>query len=117
MGAEVKGKSTGTGKGKGKGVKESQSKLRFSASEWQDQQHSMMEQLDKLYLSLQIEGSYSELEGLPPDFIRTLLQARNLKKNIRSRAVGAFFACERINQAKGSANPTLGPSLILFPSK
>ncbi|KAJ7659361.1 hypothetical protein B0H14DRAFT_3540522 [Mycena olivaceomarginata] len=45
-------------------------------------------QADALYASLNIHETFPQLRDLPLDFVRTLLLTRDLKINIRKRAVG-----------------------------
>lgn len=99
-------------KGKGKGNADA-NRAKQPASKLLRSVDSMKRRLKDLYASLNIEGDFSALEGLPFEFVRALLQARNLKVAIRKSAIGGFFECERIDQAKRGANQTLGPSFVL----
>ncbi|KAJ2917668.1 hypothetical protein MD484_g2717, partial [Candolleomyces efflorescens] len=64
--------------------------------------------LDDLYASLNIVDSFPALKGLPFDVVQKLLLARDLKINIRKRAIGSFFENERLEQASGGRNQALG---------
>ncbi|RXW17203.1 hypothetical protein EST38_g8659 [Candolleomyces aberdarensis] len=64
--------------------------------------------LDALYASLNIIDSFPALRGLPFDVVHKLLLARDLKINIRKRAIGSFFENERLEQASGGRNVSLG---------
>lgn len=57
--------------------------------------HSILkEQADHLYASLNLSQEFPELKGVSLPFLQTLLLARDLKINIRKRAVGSFFEWE-----------------------
>ena len=47
--------------------------------------------VEELYISLNVADAFPEIKGLPLEFVRTLLIARDLKINIRKRAIGTFF--------------------------
>ncbi|KAJ2911799.1 hypothetical protein MD484_g8611, partial [Candolleomyces efflorescens] len=64
--------------------------------------------LDTLYASLNITESFPALRGLPFDVVHKLLLARDLKINIRKRAIGSFFENERLEQASGGRHESLG---------
>ena len=64
--------------------------------------------LEDLYTSLNVGESFPEIQGLPLEFVRTLLLARDLKINIRKRAIGTFFEWERLDQAAGGRDQPLG---------
>ncbi|KAF8178009.1 hypothetical protein BJ912DRAFT_856565, partial [Pholiota molesta] len=67
--------------------------------------------VEALYVSLNVHDSYPDLKGASLDFIRTLLMARDLKINIRKRAIGSFFEWDRLDQAVGGRSQTLGTKL------
>jgi hypothetical protein len=64
--------------------------------------------VDDLYLSLNVQESFLELHGIDFDFIQTLLMARDLKINIRKRAIGSFFEWDKLDQAAGGREEALG---------
>jgi hypothetical protein len=68
----------------------------------------LTEKVENLYASLNIQDSFPELHGVDLEFVRILLLARDLKINIRKRAIGSFFEWERLDQAVGGRNQTLG---------
>ena len=71
--------------------------------------HSMFSsKVEDLYTSLNIHDSYPDLKGAPLEFVRVLLMAHDLKINIRKRAIGSFFEWDRLDQAVGGRNQTLG---------
>ena len=53
--------------------------------------------VEDLYISLNVADSFPEIKGLPLDFVRTLLLARDLKINIRKRAIGTFFEWDKLD--------------------
>lgn len=66
----------------------------------------LSEKVDNLFASLRIPETYPSLDGVNLEFIQALLQARDLKANIRKRANESFFEYDRLDQAVGGkANP------------
>src|ERR1700722_2283715 len=76
---------------------------------------TLVEKVEELYSSLNIHHSFPELKGIDLEFIRTLLLARDLKINIRKRAIGSFFEWERLDQAVGGQNQALGSEHSIIP--
>ncbi|KAJ7435267.1 hypothetical protein FB451DRAFT_1571607 [Mycena latifolia] len=68
-------------------------------------------QAEALYASLNIHQSFPELQNLPLDFVRTLLMMRDLKINIRKRAIGSFYEWENLDRAVGGRREALGTKL------
>jgi hypothetical protein len=68
----------------------------------------LVEKVEDLYSSLNVRDSFPELDGIDLDFVRILLLARDLKINIRKRAIGSFFEWERLDQAVGGKHQALG---------
>ncbi|KAJ7118428.1 hypothetical protein C8R43DRAFT_1137360 [Mycena crocata] len=68
-------------------------------------------QAEALYASLNIQKAFPELQNLPLEFVRTLLIMRDLKINIRSRAVGSFHEWETLDRAVGGWREALGTKL------
>ena len=64
--------------------------------------------VEELYISLNVTDAFPEVHGLPLEFVRTLLIARDLKINIRKRAIGTFFEWARLDRAAGGADQPLG---------
>ncbi len=64
--------------------------------------------VEKLYASLNVPEGFPEIEGLPIEFVRTLLMARDLKINIRKRAIGSFFEWDKLDRAAGGRDQALG---------
>lgn len=60
--------------------------------------------MQQLYESLNIEESFPELQNIDLDFVRLLVLARDLKINIRKRAIGSFFEWDRLDQVAGGRN-------------
>ena len=65
-------------------------------------------QVEELYNSLNITDAFPEIQGLPLEFVRTLLMARDLKINIRKRAIGTFFEWDKLDRASGGRDQPLG---------
>ena len=64
--------------------------------------------VEGLYNSLNITDSFPEIQGLPLEFVRLLLMARDLKINIRKRAIGTFFEWDKLDRASGGRDQPLG---------
>lgn len=71
--------------------------------------HSVLkEKVEALYASLNVHDSFPELRGIDLEFVRTLLMARDLKINIRKRAIGSFFEWDKLDQAAGGRDQAIG---------
>jgi hypothetical protein len=68
----------------------------------------LMDKVDVLYASLNVHDRFPELEGINVEFVRTLLLARDLKINIRKRAIGSFFEWDKLDRAVGGTQQALG---------
>jgi hypothetical protein len=64
--------------------------------------------VETLYSSLNIHTIPLALRAANPEFVRVLFMARDLKVNIRKRAIGSFFEWDRLDQAVGGHNQALG---------
>jgi hypothetical protein len=74
-----------------------------------DRTHARLKsKVDSLYSSLNVADVFPELQGIDFDFIQTLLMARDLKINIRKRAIGSFFEWDKLDQAAGGRQEALG---------
>ena len=71
-------------------------------------QERLKDKVQQLYESLNIEESFPELQNIDLDFVRLLVLARDLKINIRKRAIGSFFEWDRLDQAAGGRNQAIG---------
>ena len=67
--------------------------------------------VEELYVALNVTDAFPELQGLPLEFMRVLLMARNLKINICKRAIGTFFEWDRLDRAAGGRDEPLGNRL------
>lgn len=72
-----------------------------SLKDLQEHQQQLLASVNKLYASLNIHVKFPELEGVDIEFLQTLLLARDLKINIRKRAIGSFIEWEMLDQAVG----------------
>ena len=80
-----------------------------------DMHTTFSNEVEALYVSLNIHDSYPDLKGASLEFVRTLLMAHDLKINIRKRAIASFFEWDRLNQAVGGRNQALGKlSLVVI---
>lgn len=68
----------------------------------------LLTKVDALYASLNVSAKFPELEGIRLGFVRLLLLARDLKINIRKRAIGSFFEWDKLDRAVGGAQQALG---------
>lgn len=64
--------------------------------------------VDDLYSSLNILESFPTLKHLPFAAVHKLLLARDLKINVRKRAIGSFFEYDKLEQAAGGRAQALG---------
>jgi hypothetical protein len=67
---------------------------------------------EALYSSLNVHEQFPQLTNVSLDFVRTLLMARDLKINIRKRAIGSFFEWDKLDRAVGGKDKPLGVSLV-----
>ncbi|KAJ7502581.1 hypothetical protein B0H11DRAFT_1712541 [Mycena galericulata] len=77
----------------------------------QETHQALSNQAEALYASLNIAGTFPELDGLPLEFVRTLLLMRDLKMNLRKRAVGSFYEWETLDRAVSGRREALGTKL------
>lgn len=68
----------------------------------------LQEEVESLYSSLNIPAAFPELNDIDYNFVTIMLKARDLKINIRKRAVGSFFEWERLDRAAGGRHQALG---------
>lgn len=73
-----------------------------------EEQEQFTEKLDEIYSSLNIPDTFPELRDVNFEFVHVLLMARELKINIRKRAVGSFFEWDKIDRAVGGREQSLG---------
>ena len=74
-----------------------------------DRTHKRLEKkVDNLYGSLNVHQLFPELDGIDFEFLQALLMARDLKINIRKRAIGSFFEWDKLDQAVGGHETALG---------
>ena len=71
----------------------------------------LMTKAEALYSSLNMHDQFPELKNISLDFVQILLMARDLKINIRKRAVGTFFEWDKLDRAVGGKDKPLGASL------
>jgi hypothetical protein len=71
-------------------------------------QAQLKEKVEILYASLNVHESFPELHGIDLEFVRTLLMARDLKINIRKRAIASFFEWDKLDQAAGGRDAAIG---------
>ena len=67
-----------------------------------------MDKVEALYASPNVPDEFPQLQGLPLPFVQTLLMARDLKINIRKRAIGSFFEWDKLDRAAGGRDQPLG---------
>ncbi|KIK10825.1 hypothetical protein PISMIDRAFT_20060 [Pisolithus microcarpus 441] len=72
----------------------------------------LLHKVDTLYASLNIQDRFPELDGVCFEFVQTLLLARDLKINIRKRAIGSFFEWDKLDRAVGGKQKALGNVLF-----
>ncbi|KAG6816073.1 hypothetical protein H0H93_008564, partial [Arthromyces matolae] len=74
-------------------------------------QAELKDQSETLYASLNVHESFPELKTVDLEFVRLLLTARDLKINIRKRAIGSFLEWDKLDQAVAGRDQTLGTKL------
>ena len=68
----------------------------------------LLNKVDILYASLNVHDKFPELKGVNLEFVQILLMARDLKINIRKRAIGSFFEWDKLDRAIGGKEKMLG---------
>lgn len=68
----------------------------------------LTDKIEMLYASLNIHEQFPELQNHPLEFVKLLLMARDLKINIKQRAIGSFLEWDKLDQAVGGVGPALG---------
>ncbi|KIM52698.1 hypothetical protein SCLCIDRAFT_32448 [Scleroderma citrinum Foug A] len=71
----------------------------------------LLNKVDALFASLNIHDRFPALHGVSLEFICTLLLVRDLKINIRKRAIGSFFEWDKLDCAVGGKQKALGTKL------
>ncbi|EAU87769.2 hypothetical protein CC1G_11047 [Coprinopsis cinerea okayama7 len=61
----------------------------------------LQEMIDEIYGALDLPVNIPELEGVSYEYLRQLILLRDVKDNIRKRAIGSFFEIDRLDQAVG----------------
>ncbi|KAH6901160.1 hypothetical protein BKA70DRAFT_1114978, partial [Coprinopsis sp. MPI-PUGE-AT-0042] len=75
------------------------------------QQRDLAKRAEELYASVNLSDAFPGLKGLQLKFVRGLLMARDMKTNIRKRAIGNLFEWDRLKQASGGRDEPLGTKL------
>lgn len=68
----------------------------------------LLDKVDALYSSLNIQDRFPELDGVNFQFVQTLLLAQDLKINIRKQAIGSFFEWDKLDRAVDGKQKALG---------
>lgn len=74
-------------------------------------QERLKEKVETLYNTLNVPDMMPEFRNVDIKFVHTLFLARDLKMNIRRRAIGSFLEWERLDQAVGGKGLPLGNML------
>ncbi len=72
-------------------------------------------QADQIYDTLNVQNRFPELKQCSLEFVRILLILRDLKINIRKRVIGSFFEWDKLDQAVGGRQQSIGtqpPGLV-----
>jgi hypothetical protein len=80
-------------------------------------QERLKQKVETLYSSLNIHTIPPALRAADREFVRVLFMARDLKANIRRRAIGSFFEWDRLDQAVGGRHQALGTCLNIVDAK
>ncbi|KAF9041365.1 hypothetical protein BJ165DRAFT_1329754, partial [Panaeolus papilionaceus] len=94
-----------------KGLKSKRKQTQKSIDSFESQIEGLQEDIEEIFLSLNIHASYPELEGLGADFVRTLILASELKETIRRLAIESFCELGRLDQAVRGVHQPLGTKL------
>jgi len=78
--------------------------------QWADQRATQLSIRARKYSSLNIHDRIPELKDVSLEFVQILLMVRDLKINIRKRAVGSFFEWDKLDHAVGGKDKPLGAS-------
>jgi hypothetical protein len=76
-------------------------------------QQRLKEKVETLYSTLNVPDMMPEFRNVDIQFVHTLFLARDLKVNIRKRAIGSFLEWERLDQAVGGKGQPLGNVVLL----
>ncbi|KAG2008006.1 hypothetical protein CC2G_013483 [Coprinopsis cinerea AmutBmut pab1-1] len=72
---------------------------------------ALKDRIEATYMAINVGDAHPDLQGLDYEFVKALLLLRDLKINIRRRAIAQFFEREKLQQpSQGRANP-LGTNL------
>ncbi|KAG6824286.1 hypothetical protein H0H92_007329 [Tricholoma furcatifolium] len=74
-------------------------------------QEELRDKTELLYSSLNVHDAFPELRNVDYEFVRLLIMARDLKINIRKRAIGSFLEWDKLDQAVGGREQSLGTKL------
>ncbi|KAG6851564.1 hypothetical protein C0991_008066, partial [Blastosporella zonata] len=80
-------------------------------SSLQQTQEEFKDRGEALYSSLNVHDSFPQLASIDLEFVRILLAARDLKINIQKRAIGSFLEWDKLDQAAGGREQSLGTKL------
>ena len=86
----------------------SNSEIQDALTRIESYQSGLMTTCETLYTSLNIPGDFEKAQGISREYLQTLLLARDLKVNIRQRAIASFFELDKLNQAVGGKENPLG---------
>lgn len=65
-------------------------------------------EMEALYGTLNVPNTILDLRDVDIKFVHTLFLARDLKMNIRKKAIGSFLEWDRLDQAVGGRGQPLG---------
>ena len=68
----------------------------------------LMTKAEALYSSLNVPDRFPELANVGLKFVQILFMARDLKINIRRRAIGSFFEWDKLDRAVSGKDKPLG---------
>ena len=73
----------------------------------------LKDEVEALYRALNVPHAIPDLCDVDMTFVHTLFLARDLKMNIRKRAIGSFLEWDRLDQAVGGRGQPLGTIMCL----
>ena len=70
----------------------------------------LMAEVDELFSVLHAHQEFPSIAGVPPQCVKKLIIAHELKATSRSRTADRLFELDKISQAAGGIDPALGVS-------
>lgn len=69
---------------------------------------TIRERADKMYTTLDVDGSFPSLAGVDLEFVRRLFLLRQLKATVQKKATSTMWEFDKLDQASGGKDMALG---------